>query len=125
MSGARHEPHTRGPGIGKGAWVLLWAAAAASVAAEFLLPFLSGPGGHEVAAGAHAEPQHWWTAVPGFYALFGLLGCAAIILISKWIGHAWLMKPEDYWGAPDEAVAAPAAAGDEPHGPQGEGPAHA
>ncbi len=34
---------------------------------------------------------------PGFWAGFGFLACVAIILISKWFGHAGIMKKEDYY----------------------------
>ncbi len=35
--------------------------------------------------------------IPGFWSLFGFIACILIIVISKWIGHAWLMKDEDYY----------------------------
>lgn len=35
--------------------------------------------------------------VPGFWALFGFVGCVILIVVSKWLGHAWLMKDEDYY----------------------------
>ncbi len=35
--------------------------------------------------------------IPGFWALFGFLACAIIIIGSKWLGHAWLFRPEDYY----------------------------
>ena len=38
-----------------------------------------------------------WSNILGFFALFGLIGCVAIILISKWIGHHWLQRKEDYY----------------------------
>ena len=42
---------------------------------------------------AHTPIEHF----PGFWAGFGFVGCAAIILISKWFGHAGIMKREDYY----------------------------
>ncbi len=36
-------------------------------------------------------------AVPGFWTLFGLVGCVAIILLSKWFGHSGIMTREDYY----------------------------
>ena len=36
-------------------------------------------------------------ALPGFSALYGLLSCVLIIVVSKWLGHAGLMKREDYY----------------------------
>ncbi len=40
---------------------------------------------------------HWWNAIPAFYALFGLVGCIAIILISKWLGKVLLQRREEYY----------------------------
>lgn len=45
---------------------------------------------------AHAE--YWWSGVPAFYALFGFIGCAVIILFSKAAGK-FLLKKEDYYDA--------------------------
>ena len=39
----------------------------------------------------------WWSKVPGFFAVFGFIGCIAIILGSKWMGKSWLQKKEDYY----------------------------
>jgi hypothetical protein len=38
-----------------------------------------------------------WSNILGFFALFGFIGCIAIILISKWLGHHWLQRKEDYY----------------------------
>ena len=38
---------------------------------------------------------------PGFAALYGFVSCVFIIVFSKWIGHKWLMKDEDYWDRQD------------------------
>jgi hypothetical protein len=35
---------------------------------------------------------------PGLVVLFSLAGCAAIVLVSKWLGKVWLQRPEP----PDE-----------------------
>lgn len=35
--------------------------------------------------------------LPGFWALFGLIACVAIILLSKWFGHLGVMNREDYY----------------------------
>lgn len=35
--------------------------------------------------------------MPGFWALFGLLGCMAIIVLSKAFGHLGIMTREDYY----------------------------
>ncbi len=38
-----------------------------------------------------------WSGIPGFFALFGFIGCVAIIIGSKLIGHYWLQRKEDYY----------------------------
>ena len=46
---------------------------------------------------------HWkhvvffWDYVPGFMSIFAYVSTIGIILFSKALGHAWLMKPEDYY----------------------------
>lgn len=42
---------------------------------------------------------HTWVEahVPGFWAVFGFVGCAFLILASKAFGHAGIMKREDYY----------------------------
>jgi len=35
--------------------------------------------------------------IPGFWAVFGLVGCIILILGSKAFGHAGIMKREDYY----------------------------
>ena len=42
---------------------------------------------------AHTEVEH----LPGFWSIFGFLGCVLIILASKAFGHAGIMKREDYY----------------------------
>jgi hypothetical protein len=42
---------------------------------------------------AHTPPEHW----PLFWPVFGFIGCALIILLSKWFGHAGIMTREDYY----------------------------
>ena len=43
-----------------------------------------------------------WSGIPGFFALFGLISCIAIILISKFLGHHWLQRREDYYDRDDD-----------------------
>lgn len=38
-----------------------------------------------------------WDALPGFNAFYGLGSAVIIVVVSKFIGHAWLMKREDYY----------------------------
>ena len=43
----------------------------------------------------------WWDTLPGgsalFNALYGFLATFLIVFLSKWVGHLFLMKPEDYY----------------------------
>jgi hypothetical protein len=44
------------------------------------------------------EHAHTWLEhIPGFWALFGLLGCIVLILVSKAFGHLGIMTREDYY----------------------------
>ena len=45
----------------------------------------------------HVHHQHPWDAIPGFYAWYGGLGCALIVVVSKWLGATFLQKPEDWY----------------------------
>ena len=42
---------------------------------------------------AHTAAEHF----PAFWSIFGFLGCALIIIVSKWFGHAGIMTREDYY----------------------------
>lgn len=35
--------------------------------------------------------------LPGFWAVFGLIGCVVLILVSKWFGKLGIMQREDYY----------------------------
>ena len=35
--------------------------------------------------------------IPGFWSLFGFISCVLIIVVSKWIGHHWRVRDEDYY----------------------------
>ena len=39
-----------------------------------------------------------WDSIPGFSAFYGLIATVLIIVVSKFLGHVWLMKPENYYG---------------------------
>lgn len=41
--------------------------------------------------------SHWWNNIPGFYIIWGFLGCVAIIYISKWLGELFILSDEDYY----------------------------
>lgn len=42
---------------------------------------------------AHTAAERW----PGFWAVFGFMGCALIVFLSKAFGHAGIMKREEYY----------------------------
>lgn len=41
--------------------------------------------------------SHWWNAIPGFYIIFGFVGCYALIYFAKWIGKLFILREEDYY----------------------------
>jgi hypothetical protein len=43
----------------------------------------------------HGEPA--WTYIPGFYALFGLIGAVVLIVLSRLIGRHWLERNQKYY----------------------------
>ena len=57
------------------------------VLAEVGLPLVYGHG-H-----THFSFETW----PAWGSAYGLISCVAIIVISKLIGKAWLMRPEGYY----------------------------
>ncbi len=47
-----------------------------------------------------SKEHHAHTAAeqfPGFWAVFGFVGCVILILVSKWFGHCGIMQREDYY----------------------------
>ncbi|MBN2507478.1 MAG: hypothetical protein JXQ71_12365 [Verrucomicrobia bacterium] len=45
-----------------------------------------------------SEAHTWLEAnVPGFWALFGLVGCILLIVLSKGLGRLGIMTREDYY----------------------------
>ncbi len=79
---------------------------------------LATPNGRQTAIGAivgivtlalplvfHVEHHFPWDDIPGFYAIYGAVGCGALVVVSKWVGRVLLVKPPDWWGeesGPDE-----------------------
>lgn len=63
----------------RGHWIALALIAGASLVAQLL-----------------AEPHTWWERIPGFYAGYGFLGAAAILLVARWIGRLF-HRDEDYY----------------------------
>jgi hypothetical protein len=47
--------------------------------------------------GAEYRQEFWWSYVYGFFALFGFLGCVAIVLGAKVVLSPWLQRKEDYY----------------------------
>lgn len=45
----------------------------------------------------HPETHFVWDEIPAFHALFGFIGCILLIVLSKALGHYWLMREEDYY----------------------------
>ncbi|HTZ17511.1 MAG TPA: hypothetical protein VMB78_03645 [Dissulfurispiraceae bacterium] len=46
----------------------------------------------------HAGHGHFFfEEFPAWGSFYGLISCVLIIVVSKWIGHAFLMKKEDYY----------------------------
>ena len=44
------------------------------------------------------EHAHTWAEhLPGFWTVFGFVGCALLIILSKWFGHTGIMTREDYY----------------------------
>ncbi len=39
----------------------------------------------------------WWEALMGFSAVYGFISCVLIIVVSKLVGYAGLMKRENYY----------------------------
>lgn len=68
---------------GRRGWIVAIAGTAIALALPYLLP-VEHHGG-------------WWEAVPGWWAWFGGIGCALIVVVSKWLGKVFLSKPEDWY----------------------------
>ena len=60
-------------------------ALALALGLQFLLPL------------EEAHGDFWWHRIDGFFALFGLLICLAMMGFAKLIGHYWLQRKEDYY----------------------------
>ena len=43
------------------------------------------------------EIHFFGDTIRGFWSLFGFISCVIIIVVSKWIGHHWLMKDDGYY----------------------------
>lgn len=38
-----------------------------------------------------------WDEIPGWSAAYGFVSCILLIIVSKFLGHVWLYKKEDYY----------------------------
>lgn len=65
-------------------WFVSGAIVAASVVLEIVFRHL-------------AHPEYAWHEVPGFDFIYGLAGCLTIVIVSKWVGHRFLQRSEDYY----------------------------
>ena len=45
----------------------------------------------------HHEHHYWFTDIPGFFVVYGFIGCVAIIFLSKWYGKFGVQRAEDYY----------------------------
>jgi hypothetical protein len=54
--------------------------------------------GDAIPAMVDKEHAHTWVEhLPGFWTVFGLVGCILLILLSKGFGHLGIMTREDYY----------------------------
>lgn len=68
-------------------WVLSILAAAVALSLPWVLD-------------AHVH-HGFWDSVPGWWAWYGAAGCAAIVIVSKLLGKAFLQKSENFYGEED------------------------
>jgi hypothetical protein len=74
-------------------WILLGLVVAGSLVAEQFV---------------HHEHEYWFTPIPGYFVLYGFVGCVAIIMFAKALGRSLVNRPEDYYrdhGDPDPHLA--------------------
>lgn len=48
------------------------------------------------------HPHFLGDLVPGFWALFGLIACVLIVVVSKWLGKRFLFREENYYDQSEE-----------------------
>ncbi|HSF15325.1 MAG TPA: hypothetical protein VLK65_07215 [Vicinamibacteria bacterium] len=53
--------------------------------------------GLEIVFSHLAHPEFPWHRFPSFDFVYGVVGCAVIVLASKWLGHAFLQRDESYY----------------------------
>jgi hypothetical protein len=52
----------------------------------------------EIVYRQHGHAVFWWQSLPVFDLVYGLAGCVGLVLVAKWLGHAWLQRDENYYG---------------------------
>jgi hypothetical protein len=57
--------------------------------------------GLDLLIGGQKHGEYFWVHIPGFFAVFGFISCVVIIVVSKYIGHHWLQRKEDYYDRSD------------------------
>lgn len=51
------------------------------------------------------HPHFLGDIIPGFWAAFGFMACTVIIVGSKWLGTAFLFRPDSYYETDEEKEA--------------------
>ena len=44
----------------------------------------------------HRHTEFRWEGLPGFYPVYGFVGCVILVFAAKWM-RTFLMRPEDYY----------------------------
>ena len=44
----------------------------------------------------HRHIEYRWEGIPGFYPIYGFVGCVVLVFAAKWM-RTFLMRPEDYY----------------------------
>jgi hypothetical protein len=51
----------------------------------------------------HRHVYHSWEHLPGFYPLYGFVGCVVLVVIAKWM-RKLLMRSEAYYDNAEESL---------------------
>jgi hypothetical protein len=44
----------------------------------------------------HRHTEHPWEGLPGFYPVYGFVGCVVLVITAKWM-RKLIIRPEDYY----------------------------
>lgn len=47
------------------------------------------------------EAHVWGSGIPGYWAAFGFVWTVVLIVVSKWLGHILLLRPEGFYDDSD------------------------